>query len=222
MRIPNLLSASSRSFLVAAIAALLALPACSVNVNKGEAGEDKKVDIETPMGGLHVSEGADVRDVGLSVYPGSRPKPKDNSDEEKSANVNLSVGSFGLKVVAVEFLSDESPDKVLAYYLNELKKYGKVLQCPGTDTSADLHFGKSDDDSGSNELTCGDSKGKGSSAEVKIGNKAKGTMSDDTHGGGTELKAGTKSNQHIVSVKPNGKGTDFALVYVRTRGKDTI
>jgi hypothetical protein len=36
------------------------------------------------------------------------------------------------------------------------------------------------------------------------------------------LKVGTKSNQHIVSVKPNGKGTDFALVYVRTRGKGTI
>lgn len=219
MRIP-VLSTKLLPLAIAAVAALLLLPACSVNVNKDESGKDKNVDIQTPIGGFHVSEDADVRDVGLSVYPGARPKPKDDSDEKKSANVNLSFGSFGLKVVAVEYLSDDPPDKVLAYYASELKKYGKVLQCPGTDTSADLHFGKSDHDSDSDELTCGDSKGK--SAEVTIGNKAKGTMSDDTHGTGTELKVGTKANQHIVSVKPSGKGTDFALVYVRTRGKDTI
>ena len=41
-----------------------------------------------------------------------------------------------------------------------------------------------------------------------------------------ELKVGTKDNQHIVSISPQdkGKGTDFALVFVQTRGgsKDTI
>ena len=220
MRSPTLLFVSSRAILIAAVAALLVLPACSVNVNKGEAGQDKKVDIETPLGGLHVSNDADVRDVGLSVYPGAVAKPKSDDDgDEKSANVNISTGSFGLKVVAVEYTSTDSPEKILAYYSKELKKYGKVLECPGTGASANLHFGNSDDDSDSDELTCGDSKG--NSAEVKIGNKAKGVMSDDAKGR-TELKAGTKSNQHIVSTKPNGKGTDFALVYVRTHGKDTI
>jgi hypothetical protein len=201
MRMLNLLSVRSHSLLVAGIVMLLVLPACSVNVNKGEEGEDKKVDIETPMGGLHVSDGADVREVGLSVYPGAKPKPKDDSGDEKSANVNLSLGGIGLKVVAVEYLSDDPPDKILAYYTTQLKKYGKVLQCAGTGTSADIHIGKSDKDSDSDELTCGDSKDKGS---------------------GTELKAGSKANQRIVSVKPNGKGSDFALVYVRTHGKDTI
>jgi len=193
----------TKSLFLAAIASFFILSACSVNVNKGGEDGDKKVDIQTPMGGLHVNEGADVRDVGLSVYPGAKPKPKDGNDgEEKSANVNLSFGNFGLKVVALEYLSDDAPDKVLAYYTNELKKYGKVLQCAGTSGSgagADIHIGKSDDDSDSGVLTCGDSKGDG-----------------------TELKVGTKANQHIVSVKPNGKGSDFALVYVRTRGKDTI
>jgi hypothetical protein len=219
MRIPTLLFVSSRGILIAAVAALLVLPACSVNVNKGETGQDKKVDIETPLGGLHVSNDADVRDVGLSVYPGAVPAPKSDDDgDEKSANVNISTGSFGLRVVAVKYTTQDSPGKVLAYYAKELKKYGKVLECPGTGASADLHFGKSDD-SDSDELTCGDSKG--NSAEVKMGNKAKGVMSDDAQGR-TELKAGTKSNQHIVSIKPNGSGTDFALVYVRTRGKDTI
>jgi len=217
MRI-NFLAVKSFSVVLAAVVLLL-LPACSVNVNKGEDGEDKKVDIQTPVGGIHVSEGADVRDVGLSVYPGARPKPKnDNDGDEKSANVNISTGSFGLKVVAVEFLSDDSPDKILAFYSNELKKYGKVLQCAGSDTSAELHIGNSDDDkdSASDELTCGDSKS--SRAQVKIDGK---TQARDVHGG-IELTAGTRANQHIVSVKPGVKGSDFALVYIRTRGKDTI
>jgi hypothetical protein len=39
-------------------------------------------------------------------------------------------------------------------------------------------------------------------------------------GSTVELKVGTKENQHIVSVEPEGKGTSFSLVYVRTHGKD--
>jgi hypothetical protein len=194
---------NSRLLSATLLASALVLSACTVNVNKrGEDGE-KKVDIDTPLGGVHVSGGADVHDTGLSVYPGAKPKPKsDDDNDEKSANVNLSFGNFGLKVVAVEYLSDDSPEKVLSYYSNELKKFGKVLQCAGTSGGPDVTFGKSNDDknkSDSDTLTCGDSKGDG-----------------------TELKVGTRANQHIVSVKPNGKGADFALVYVRTRGKDTI
>jgi hypothetical protein len=35
-----------------------------------------------------------------------------------------------------------------------------------------------------------------------------------------ELKVGTKENQHIVAVEPDGRGSSFSLVYVRTHGKD--
>ncbi len=37
-----------------------------------------------------------------------------------------------------------------------------------------------------------------------------------------ELKVGTEDNQHIVAVEPEGKGSTFALVFVQTRGKETI
>src|SRR5712691_6017152 len=112
-----------------AVIALVLLPACSINVKKNEDGEDKKVDIETPLGGIHVSKDADVRDVGLPVYPGARVKEKEVSGEEKSANVNLSALGFGLKVVAVEYESDDPPAKLIAYYKDQLKKYGSVLEC---------------------------------------------------------------------------------------------
>jgi hypothetical protein len=34
-----------------------------------------------------------------------------------------------------------------------------------------------------------------------------------------QLVAGPEDRQHIVSVKPRGDGTEFALVYIQTRGK---
>ena len=37
------------------MAIVLLLPACSVNVKKEKDGDDKQVDIQTPVGGIHVS-----------------------------------------------------------------------------------------------------------------------------------------------------------------------
>ena len=111
------------------LALALLLPACSVNVKKQKNGEDKQVDISTPVGGIHVSKNANAGDVGIAVYPGARLKQKDSDGNDKSANVNISGFGFGLKVVALEYESDDSPAKLIAYYKDELKKYGKVLEC---------------------------------------------------------------------------------------------
>jgi hypothetical protein len=197
---------SSRRHAIAglAVAALLvvlcALPACSINVDKDENKEGKKhVDIQSPVGDLHVSEQADIRDAGLSLYPGATPAPKDGSDDEKSANVNLALPGFQLKVVAAEFLSTDAPDKIIAFYNKELQKFGKPIQCRGAYSSSahvDSH-GKDDLDK---PVAC--------------------DKSDS--GDGTELKVGTEGNQHIVAVKPNNRGARFSLVYVRMHtGKDS-
>ena len=60
-----------------AMAAVVIVTACSINVKKDEQGQDKNVDINTPFGGIHVNENADVRDTGLPVYAGARLKKKD-------------------------------------------------------------------------------------------------------------------------------------------------
>jgi hypothetical protein len=53
--------------------------------------------------------------------------------------------------------------------------------------------------------------------------RSKDVKCDSNDSGRTvELKVGTEDNQHIVAVEPRSKGCDFALVYVKTRGKDTI
>jgi hypothetical protein len=179
---------------LAAVTALL-LPACSVNVKKEQNGDDKQVDIDTPVGGIHVSKGANVADVGLAVYPGARLKQKESGGEDKSANVNISGFGFGVKVVALEYESDDSPATLVAYYKDQLQKYGHVLECHSSHLDVNTDMKRSDHSS--HELTC-----------------------EGTSGSNVELKVGTKENQHIVAVEPEGKGSSFSLVYVRTHGKD--
>lgn len=171
------------------------LLSCSINVQKEKNGQDKQVDIRTPVGGIHVSNEATAADTGLPVYPGARLKQKDLSNEDKSANVNISSFGYSLKVVALEYESDDAPSKVVAFYDNQLKKYGDVLVCHThhLDVNADIK----DSDKRPHELTC-----------------------DGSGGSNIELKVGVRENQHIVAVEPEGKGSSFSLVYVRTHGKD--
>ncbi len=183
------------------LVALCILPACSINTNDKSKDGEKHVDIQSPMGDLHVSEAADIRDAGLTLYPGAKPAPKDDSDDKKSANVNLSLPGFSLKVVAAEFTSNDAPDKIIAYYDKELQKYGKPIQCKsawsgGNHVNASTDHGDKDT---AKPVSC-DSNGSGDSVELKVG---------------------TEGNQHVVSVKPNSQGSRFALVYVRLHtGKD--
>jgi len=189
--------------LTALLATFIVLPACSINVKDKDKNGEARVDIKTPMGNIHVNEQPDIRETGLTLYAGAKPAPKENGDDKKSANVNISGPGFTLKVVAAEFESGDSPDKLIAYYNKELQKFGKPIQCHGhwTGGSASTNFHDKKDE-GSKAVSC----------------------ESDSSGDSVELKVGTEDNQHIVAVKPNGKGSHFALVYVRTHGgnDDTI
>jgi hypothetical protein len=200
MLIPKVLDNKSKALIAVAFAGLLTVAGCSIDVKDGKNGEASKVDIQTPVGGIHVNEAADIRDTGLPAYPGARIKEKSHDGESKSANVNLSSMGFGLKVVALEYESDDPPDKVMAFYRDKLKKYGDVLQCRTTKHGGDVDADYHGSESSSKPVTC---KG-------------------DNSGSVIELKVGTENNQHIVSVEPEGKGTDFAVVLVQIHGKDTI
>jgi hypothetical protein len=184
-----------KPFLIAIVSvfALLWLAGCSIHEQKSADNKDKKVDIKTPFGNLKVNNQVDPKDTGLPVYPGARQVAHNDHDSD-SANVNISVGDFALKVVAVKFESDDSPDKVLAFYRDKVKAYGGTfLECKGLDIN--FNAGSDNDEK---ELTCGKHEG---------------------HGDSTELKAGTPDRQHVVSVKPKGNGSEFALVYVNKSGK---
>jgi hypothetical protein len=178
----------------ASVILLLFLSACSINVKKEKNGQDKQVDINTLVGGIHVSKGVNPEEVGIPIYPGAKLKERDSGDD-KSANVNISGFGYGLKVVALEYESNDAPDKIINFYKDQLKRFGNVIVCHTSSLHVNTGIKKNDDES--HELTCeGDS------------------------GHDIELKVGTKENQHIVAVEPSGSGASFSLVYVRTHGKD--
>jgi hypothetical protein len=179
---------------LAVFAALLFLPArlaAAQNTNSDD--QDKNLDIQ-----LHVGKDADAQKVGLPLYPGARLKHDEQN--QKRANFALLTGAFGVKLVIADYDSGDAPGKVIAYYREQLKRYGRVLECrskaSGGDVRANLHTQESKD---SKQLQC----------------------DGDNAGNIVELKAGTEDNQHVVSVEPSetGKGSTFALVYVFTRGK---
>jgi hypothetical protein len=188
---------------ILAFGALLALPGCSVNVKKDSEGKEKNVDIETPVGGLHVAKDADVRDIGLPVYPGARRREPTGDRNDNGAHVNISTSLFGIKVVAIEYLSDDPPEKLVTYYKDQLRKYGNVLECHTNNRHPGTNMDGVDTSGDSKQLKC----------------------EDDQNGKTVELKVGTDQHQHIVSIKPgdDGKGSDFGLVYIQMHGgKDTI
>jgi len=139
------------SILMCMALALMLSMACSINVKKEKNGQDKQVDINTLIGGIHVSKDASAEDVGIPVYPGARLREKQDGDD-KSANVNISGFGFQLKVVALENESNDSPEKVVAYYKDQMKKYGDVLQCHTSSLHVNTNFKKRHDDS--RELAC--------------------------------------------------------------------
>lgn len=183
---------SAKLLLSAIVAVLCVLPACSIDANNKDKNGETHVDIKSPVGDLHVSEQADIRDSGLTLYPGAKPAPKDDSDDKKSANVNLSLPGFSLKVVAAEFTSGDAPDKIIAYYDKELRRYGKPIQCHGDWSGGHVQSSPGKEE-GSKPVSC----------------------SDTGSGNSVELKVGTEGNQHVVAIKPNSSGSRFALVYVR-------
>jgi hypothetical protein len=195
MLMPKVLDTRTKAVIAVVFAGWLTMLACSVSV-KDHDGDNSKVDIQTPVGGIHVDEEANVKDTGLAVYPGARKKEKTDHDS-KSANVNISSGFFGVKVVALEYESEDPPSKVQAFYQDQLKKFGRVIQCRTAKHGGDLTV-KAGHESSKREVRC----------------------EGDNTGNVVELKVGTEDNQHLVSVEPQGNGTDFALVYIQTRGKE--
>lgn len=190
-----MLRTKERLFVAVAFLFCLALPGCSVNVKDQGEGKDSKVDISTPIGGVHINEAVNPQDTGIAVYPGARKKESSNNDNS-AANVNISSSFFGVKVAAIEYESDDPPEKLISFYQDQLKKYGHVIQCKTDDTGNDLNV----------------SGGDHASDPVKCEGKNTGKV--------TELKVGTEGNQHFVSVEPKGKGTEFSLVYIVMRGKE--
>ena len=79
-------------------------------------GDNDNVKIATPFGGMTVktNDAAVVEGLGLPVYPGAELVKKDKNNG--AADVNISFGSFQLRVNAASYRTKDSPDQVTAFY----------------------------------------------------------------------------------------------------------
>ena len=93
-------------------------------------------------------------------------------------------------MVAIEYLSDDPPEKIIAYYKDQLKKYGDVLECHNNSNRVGAAMNPGDHAGHSERLKC----------------------EGDQNGQTVELKVGNEQSQHIASIKPGdeGKGSDSA------------
>ena len=115
--------------IVLACASLTAVAACSVDVREEDGGSGRKaVDIRTPLADVSVRTNVQA-DTGLAIYPGALPLH--DGDEPESANVTVNAPFAGVKIVAANFTSDDTPDLVVSFYKNEMKAYGAVTECRG-------------------------------------------------------------------------------------------
>lgn len=109
--------------------ASLSLGACSIDIDKHEAGHRKDVSIRTPAGALSVKTAVSADGTGLAVYPNAWPAREHGRNE--SADVDINTAWFGVKVVAAKFESDDAPEKVLAFYRGEMASHAPFVECRG-------------------------------------------------------------------------------------------
>lgn len=185
-----------KRYKISVIVAAIALTTISFAQDKDK--KDDSFDVRSSVGDMHMGKDADATAAGFVPYPGAHIKVEQNNDP---LNFGILTEAFGFKIVVVKYESDDPPSKILAFYRDKLKKYGKVLECHSTsdDSGVDLN---ADDENKSKELKCeGDNKGPVN-----------------------ELKVGTEHNQHIVAIDSpeSQKGSTFALVYLRAHGKQGL
>ena len=138
--------------------------------------------------GVEVDDELSASDSGMPVYPGAR----ENRNGKDKARVNLSLPFVKLKIVKLKFTSDDAPAKVVAFYRDKLGSYGAVLECKGGGQDVDVGGGHGLD----SPVKC----------DKVFGNRYE-----------TTLKVGTEGNEHAVQVRPEGKGSEFTLVYIQLR-----
>jgi hypothetical protein len=182
--------------LATALVAALVVSGCRIDDKKSGNGDDVK--IATPFGGMSVKtdDSSVAQSTGIPLYPGATPEVTKDKDGKNngSADINMSFGSFQLRVKAASFQSTDPPEKILAFYKKSLTRFGPVIQCKdhhpvGSPTRTPGGLDCSDDDRHTN-----------------------GVNVNDDLSGKTELKVGSRQHQHIVGLDPDGTGTKIGLV----------
>jgi hypothetical protein len=140
---------------------------------------------------LHANSHASAAAVGLPAYPGA-VLYKDG-DDDSGGDLGMSVGDFHFSLIAVNYVTRDSPAQVLDFYRKPLSRYGQVLECNHGKPVGSLTVTSSG-------LTC-DLKDSGGNASYSSS--------------GREIRAGSPHKFRVVGIDDSHSGgTRFGLVYL--------
>lgn len=183
------------SLALAATAAAMLLAGCHVDTSRN--GDKKSVDMSIGGASLKVKTDKTPSSAALGVanYPGANAMT-DKKDE--NADIDMSFGEFRLRVKTGKFSTQDSLDKVKAFYMGELGHYGDVLECKGGHAVGDKQ-------ATGLGLTCDDSEAKKHNNHFNFDTSTEGKDN-------LELKSGSKRHQHIVALGSKDGATQINVV----------
>ncbi len=146
---------------------------------------------ETFSAGLKVSDEVAADETGLRAYPGAKLVTKNDGD---GANLQLSFGSYGMKLVVVKLRSTDTPAQVATFYRDDLARFGEVLDCkvPRSEREAKTKPDKF-------EISC---------------------KSETAPKDGFLYRVGVKKSERVVSISPTKNGSEITLVHVSLKHPD--
>ncbi len=144
---------------------------------------------------LHANGNITAAGVGLPAYPGA--KLFKNPDNDSSVDLGFTFGETHFRLVAANYLSSDSPSRILDFYRKPLARYGEVLECEHGKPVGSTKTVRGG-------LTCSDGQGGHIQVEGNVN-------SSNDH----ELRAGTPQKFHLVGIgESKDSETRFGLVYV--------
>jgi hypothetical protein len=140
---------------------------------------------------LHANSHASAAGIGLPVYPGATVYK--DKDDDSGGDLGLSFGDVHFSLMAINYVTRDSSEKVLGFYRKPLSRYGQVLECDHGKPVGSLTVTRSG-------LTC----------DLKDNGNASSYSST-----GHEIRAGSPQKLRIVGIDESHAGsTRFALVYL--------
>lgn len=138
--------------------------ASHIHVEHQQHGESKEVNVQSPFGGIRVRQNAaSLASLGLPLYPGAQPLPKDQPsafhdgvdvhsgvtiDGEKSHNarIQMQFGGQRVDVSVAEFIAHAPADTVKDYYRKQLGTIGAVEEKRKQHGETELNVKAGDDE----------------------------------------------------------------------------
>lgn len=153
-------------------------------VSAAVAGDKKEFSM-----GIEGHARTEAADVGLPVFAGATPLQQSDNDQA-AVTLGAWAGKFGLHIDAMKFRTAAQPERVAAFYLKALGRYGDVLDC--RDPANRVKPPKDQAD----KLSCETSAPKAGEYEYRVG---------------------TARSFRAVSVKPDGEGSRFDMARIDLR-----